>query len=47
LAAGQVTVTVPLPASVAVTLAGGSGTAEVGTIGLAARFGPAPLALTA
>src|SRR5262245_23695862 len=47
LAGGQVTVTVPSPFSVAVTLTGGSGTSEVGMTGLAARLGPAPLPLTA
>src|SRR6266542_82999 len=47
LATGQVTVTVPSPFSAAVTATGGSGTSEVGTTGLAASLGPAPLPLTA
>src|SRR5437762_9703342 len=40
-------VTVPSGLAAAVTVAGGSGTAEDGTTGLDAFFGPEPLALTA
>jgi len=47
LAAGHVTVTVPSLFAVAVTVSGASGTADVGTTGLDAFFGPDPLALTA
>ena len=43
----QEMVTVPLGFSLAEMVSGGSGTAEVGITGLAARLGPAPFALTA
>jgi hypothetical protein len=47
LPAGHFTSTVPSGLASAVTLAGGSGTSEVGTTGLLCLAGPSPLALTA